>query len=82
MTMTGLMKFIRSHSPPVLLCPGQTTATALAGSPIKPKARRLMTAPGVGPITALCFLATIDDPTRFNRKQRENNVPAGTPALV
>ena len=27
--------------------------------------RRLMTAPGVGPITALCFLATIDDPTRF-----------------
>jgi transposase len=28
-------------------------------------ARRLMTTPGVGPITALCFLATIDDPTRF-----------------
>jgi hypothetical protein len=28
-----------------------------------------MTAPGVGPITALCFLATIDDPTRF-RKSR------------
>ena len=26
-----------------------------------------MTAPGVGPITALCFLATIDDPTRFKR---------------
>jgi transposase len=31
--------------------------------------RRFMTAPGVGPITALCFLATIDDPTRF-RKSR------------
>jgi transposase len=29
--------------------------------------RRFMTAPGVGPITALCFLATIDDPTRFRR---------------
>ena len=28
--------------------------------------RRFMTAPGVGPITALCFLATIDNPTRFN----------------
>ena len=27
------------------------------------QARRFMTAPGVGPITALCFLATIDDPT-------------------
>ena len=31
--------------------------------------RRFMTTPGVGPITALCFLATIDDPTRF-RKSR------------
>jgi transposase len=28
-----------------------------------------MTAPGVGPITALCFLATIDDPTRFKRSR-------------
>jgi transposase len=27
--------------------------------------RRFMTAPGIGPITALCFLATIDDLTRF-----------------
>jgi hypothetical protein len=26
-----------------------------------------MTVPGVGPITALCFKATIDDPTRFKR---------------
>jgi transposase len=31
--------------------------------------RRLMTAPGVGPITALCYLATIDDPTRFARSR-------------
>lgn len=31
--------------------------------------RRLMTAPGVGPITALCYLATIDDPTRFKRSR-------------
>ena len=31
--------------------------------------RRFMTAPGVGPITALCFLATIDDPTRFRRSR-------------
>jgi transposase len=28
-----------------------------------------MTAPGVGPITVLCFLATIDDPTRFKRSR-------------
>jgi transposase len=33
------------------------------------QARRLMTAPGVGPITALCFLATIDEPTRFQRSR-------------
>ena len=32
-------------------------------------ARRFMTAPGVGPITALCFLATIDDPTRSKRSR-------------
>ena len=31
--------------------------------------RRLMTAPGVGPITALCYFATIDDPTRFKRSR-------------
>jgi transposase len=30
-----------------------------------PVARRLMTAPGVGPITALSFQATVDDVTRF-----------------
>src|SRR6202050_4373676 len=33
--------------------------------------RRFMTAPGVGPITALCFKATIDDPTRFKRSRSE-----------
>jgi transposase len=33
------------------------------------QARRFMTAPGVGPITSLCFLATIDDPTRFKRSR-------------
>jgi len=31
--------------------------------------RRFMTVPGVGPITALCFKATIDDPTRFKRSR-------------
>src|SRR5262245_37731128 len=31
--------------------------------------QRFMTAPGVGAITALCFLATIDDPTRFKRSR-------------
>jgi transposase len=28
-----------------------------------------MTAPGVGPITALCYLATIDDPSRFKKSR-------------
>jgi transposase len=31
--------------------------------------RRFMTVPGVGPITALCFKATIDDPARFKQSR-------------
>jgi transposase len=31
--------------------------------------RRFMTTPGVGAITALCFLATVDDPTRFKKSR-------------
>jgi transposase len=31
--------------------------------------RAFMTVPGVGPITALCFRAIIDDPTRFKRSR-------------
>jgi len=33
------------------------------------QARSFMTVPGVGPITALCFRATIDNPTRFRRSR-------------
>ena len=35
----------------------------------EPDVRRFMTVPGVGPITALCYFATIDDPTRFNKSR-------------
>ena len=35
----------------------------------EPQVRRFMTTPGVGPITALCYLATIDDPTRFTKSR-------------
>src|SRR6185312_5993271 len=31
--------------------------------------RRFMSVPGIGPITALCFKATIDDPARFKRSR-------------
>lgn len=31
--------------------------------------RRLMTVPGVGPVTALTFCSAVDDPTRFSRSQ-------------
>lgn len=31
--------------------------------------RLLMTAPGVGPVTSLCFSATIDDPKRFTKSR-------------
>jgi transposase len=34
-----------------------------------PQIRRFMTVPGIGPITALCFKATIDDPARFKRSR-------------
>ena len=34
-----------------------------------PVCRHLMTAPGVGPLTALAFRATIDDPARFVRSR-------------
>lgn len=34
-----------------------------------PQVRRFMTVPGVGPITALCYLATIDDPARFKKSR-------------
>jgi transposase len=35
----------------------------------EPQVRRFMTTPGIGPITALCYLATIDDPIRFNKSR-------------
>ena len=44
---------------------GKVRRLARASAPV----RRLMTAPGVGPITALCYLATIDDPSRFDRSR-------------
>ena len=34
------------------------------------RAQRFMTTLGVGAITALCYLATIDDPTRFKKSRR------------
>ena len=33
------------------------------------ESRRLMTVPGIGPITALAFQSAIDDPTRFRRSR-------------
>jgi transposase len=37
---------------------------------VDPIAQRLMTAPGVGPVTALSFQATLDDPRRFGNDAR------------
>jgi transposase len=34
-----------------------------------PQVRRFMTIPGIGPVTALCYRATIDDPTRFKKSR-------------
>jgi transposase len=40
--------------------------------------RRFMTAPGVGPITALAFEATIDDPARFARSRSVSHLEVRT----
>ena len=42
-----------------------TQVRALAKA--EPTVRRLMTVPGVGPVTALAYVSTIDDPKRFAR---------------
>ena len=36
--------------------------------------RRFMTAPGVGPITALCFLATVDDPNSIQKIEKRRSL--------
>jgi transposase len=36
---------------------------------VEPTCRRLMTVPGVGPLTALAFRATIDQPDRFRQSR-------------
>jgi len=33
------------------------------------QARSFMTVPGIGPVTALCYRATIDEPSRFTRSR-------------
>lgn len=45
------------------------TAQVLAITREEATCRRLMTVPGVGPITALAFRATIDDPDRFAKSR-------------
>lgn len=42
----------------------------LARAKAAPACRLLMSAPGVGPVTALAFAATIDEPTRFAKSRR------------
>lgn len=44
-----------------------------------PIARRLMTMPGVGPVTALRFLAALDDVTRFHNAHRVGSYLGLTP---
>ena len=46
-----------------------------------PVARRLSTVPGVGPITALAFVATIDDPTRFRNDRQVGDYVGLAPGI-
>lgn len=45
----------------------------------EPTCRRLMTVPGVGPLTALAFRATIDQPNRFRKSRGVGAHPGLTP---
>ncbi|MBK1660673.1 IS110 family RNA-guided transposase [Paracraurococcus ruber] len=47
----------------------QLTKRVLDEVRVEPTCRRLMTVPGVGPLTALAFRATIDQPDRFRRSR-------------
>lgn len=47
----------------------QLTKRALDAVKVEPICRRLMTVPGVGPLTALAFRATVDRPERFRRSR-------------
>jgi len=44
--------------------------------------RRLMTIPGVGPVTTLAYIATIDDPDRFGTPKRSARIPASHRACI
>ena len=44
-----------------------------------PVCQRLMTVPGVGPVTALWFVAAIDDPTRFSASHHVQSYVGLTP---
>jgi transposase len=47
----------------------QLTKRVLDAVKVEPICRRLMTVPGVGPLTALAFRATVDRPERFRRSR-------------
>ena len=48
---------------------GKLTRRVLDEVRVEPICRRLMTVPGVGPLTALAFRATVDRPDRFRRSR-------------
>lgn len=59
--------------------PAALTKQALDAVRADPVCRRLMSVPGVGPMTALAFRATIDDPARFHRSRDAGAHPGLTP---
>ncbi len=48
---------------------GRLDKAVMARAKAAPACRLLMSAPGVGPVTALAFAATIDDPNRFAKSR-------------
>jgi len=63
--MAPLIESLQALEVQIALSTRQLAAQAAAD----PVTRRLMTAPGVGPITALVFKSSIEDPERFSRGQ-------------
>lgn len=64
----------------------QLTKRVLDAVKVEPICRRLMTVPGVGPLTALAFRATVDRPERFRRSATSAPIsvsrPGGTSPVI
>lgn len=77
--LTGIVGPLLEARTALIRCLDDLDGTVRERASQSPACRLLMTAPGVGPVTALAFAATIDDPARF-AKSRSVGAYAGLTA--